>query len=303
MIFNLIYAIRFPDWISDTAIPLPGPLSIKWYGLAYIVGIYLAFLWAARTVKKKEVWIPEGVTRGSELIPNKRLLEDFTFYCLLGIIVGGRLGYVLLYRPEFYFSSPVDIFKVWDGGMAFHGGFAGVCLAVWAISRKYKISLWRWADMAAIGAPLGLGLVRLANFANQELPGRVTDVPWAFKFWAGDNDQLPRHPSQLYEAFLEGLVIFLILWFLARKKKALTKPGICAGMFFLLYGLFRFGVEFVREPDSNPIIEGLTRGMTYSLPMVFIGLAIVWWAAKRPPVAPKHMPDDASPSAKTAKAK
>ncbi len=288
MIVELISAITFPEWISDTAFSIPGtPLKVKWYGLGYMVGIYLAYRWALRTVRQKHLWIPDGVTRGVEVIPNKTVLEDFTFYCLLGIMIGGRIGSLLLYSPPETF---LDIFKVWEGGMAFHGGFAGVCLAVWYVSRKHKITLWRWADMAAIGAPIGLGLVRIANFVNQELWGRETDVPWAFIFRT-DPQWLPRHPSQLYEAFLEGFVIFAVLWYLSRKKKALTKPGICAGMFFLLYGSFRIFVEFFREPDAE-LIFGLTRGTAYSLPMVFIGLAIVYWAAKRPPAAPKHMAEE-----------
>jgi len=291
MIMTLISAITFPDWISETAFSIPGtPISVKWYGIAYVVGIFLAYRWALRTVRQKHLWKPEGVTRGVEVIPNKMVLEDFTFYCLLGIMIGGRIGSLILYQPPETF---LDIFKVWEGGMAFHGGFAGVCLAVWYISRKNNISLWRWADMAAIGAPLGLGLVRITNFMNQELWGRPTDVAWAFIF--PKHDWTPRHPSQLYEAFLEGFVIFAVLWFLCRKKRALTKPGVCAGMFFLLYGAFRFGVEFVREPDAS-LFFGLTRGMAYSLPMVFIGIAIVAWAVKRPPAAPKFMPEAEKPA-------
>jgi len=298
MFSSLIYATRFPEWISDTAFSIPGtPLSVKWYGLAYIVGIFLAYRWAVRAVRNKSLWIPEGVTRGVEIIPNKQKLEDFAFFCLLGIMVGGRLGSVILYNLPKYLSDPIAIFRVWEGGMSFHGGFVGVCIAVWYMSRKNNISLWRWADMAAIGAPIGIGLVRLANFVNQELWGRTTDVPWAIILGKTDPQQLPRHPSQLYEAFLEGLVIFLVLWFVSRKTRALTKPGICAGLFFLLYGVFRTFVEFFREPDAIPQIhEYFTRGMAYSIPMIIIGLAIIWWASKRPPAAPKHLAEEANPS-------
>ena len=255
----------------------------------------MAYRWAVRTVRKKELWIPEGVTRGVEVIPNKIKLEDFAFFCLLGIMIGGRIGSLILYNPPETF---LDIFKVWEGGMAFHGGFIGVCIAVWYISRKNNISLWRWADMAAIGAPLGLGAVRLANFVNQELWGRPSDVPWAVIFRKDNAGWIPRHPSQLYEAFLEGFMIFIIIWYFTRKKKILTKPGIAAGIFFFLYGLFRFLVEFVREPDASELIPGLTRGMTYSLPMIFIGLAIIWWANKRPPAAAKHMLEEEKPAKK-----
>ncbi len=291
MITMLIDAITFPSWISDTAIPLPGPLSIKWYGLSYIVGIAAAYYWALRTTRKNELWIPAGVTRGSEIIPNKTMLEDFAFYCMLGIIVGGRLGSALLYNLDTYISDPLAIFRVWEGGMAFHGGFTGVCIAVWYVTKKHKVSLWRWADMAAIGAPLGIFAVRLANFVNQELYGRPTDVPWAFIFNSDPTSQ-PRHPSQLYEAFLEGIVIFLVIWFISRRKKALTKPGICAGTFFLLYGCFRMTVELFREPDNIAQISPyFTRGMLYSTPMVIIGLCILVWAVRRPPVAPKRIQD------------
>ncbi len=292
MLIDLIYAIPFPDWLNDTAIPLPGPLSIKWYGLGYIFGVIGAYLWALKATRILDIWVPNGMTRGSDVIPNKEMLEDFAFYCLLGIMIGGRLGSILLYDTHRYIEDPVRILKVWEGGMAFHGGFLGVCAAAWFIKRKYKASLWRWADMAAIGAPIGLFLVRLANFVNQELWGRPTDVPWAFVF-EYDQSSLPRHPSQLYEAFLEGVVIFVILWILTRKTKILTKPGLCAGVFIFLYGVFRTFVEFFREPDPIPQIhEFFTRGMLYSLPMIVIGLMIILWANKRQPVAPKRMSDE-----------
>ena len=249
MFVDLINAIPFPDWISDTAIPITKNFGIKWYGISYVIGILGAYFYTLRSIRKKDLWIPDGINRGSELIPNQKLLEDFAFFCMLGIIIGGRLGSIILYgagpgEPS-YFEQPLNMLKVWKGGMAFHGGFAGVCLAVWYITRKHNISLMRWADLAAIGAPIGIFCVRLANFANQELYGRETDVAWAFIFQS-DFSSTPRHPSQLYEATLEGLAIFFILWFLTRHKKVLTKPGICAGLFFLLYGFFRTFVEFFR---------------------------------------------------------
>ncbi len=294
MFVDLINAIPFPDWISDTAIPITKNFGIKWYGISYVIGILGAYFYTLRSIRKKDLWIPDGINRGSELIPNQKLLEDFAFFCMLGIIIGGRLGSIILYgagpgEPS-YFEQPLNMLKVWKGGMAFHGGFAGVCLAVWYITRKHNISLMRWADLAAIGAPIGIFCVRLANFANQELYGRETDVAWAFIFQS-DFSSTPRHPSQLYEATLEGLAIFFILWFLTRHKKVLTKPGICAGLFFLLYGFFRTFVEFFREPDAD-LFGPLTRGMAYSTPMILIGLCIVVWALKRPPVIPKHMAEE-----------
>jgi len=286
---NLLYAIPFPDWLKEDAFIIPFiDWPVKWYGISYIVGIGLAYYWAIRTVKKREIWQPDGVTRGAEAVPTRLMLDDFVFYCLLGIIVGGRLGNFILYEPP---SSFLGIFKVWEGGMAFHGGFVGVCIAVWYISKKHDISLWRWADTAAIGAPLGLFCVRIANFINQELYGRITDVPWAVKFWKADFE--PRHPSQLYEAFLEGIVIFAVIWYFTRYKKALTKPGLCAGLFFLLYGVFRIFVEFFRIPDIGiqQISDNFTWGIIYSIPMVIIGIVLIRWAIRRPPVAPKFLPE------------
>jgi len=286
---DLINAITFPSWISEDAIRI-GNFSVKWYGISYIIGIYGAYFYAASMAKRRDVWITGAGARKPELIPSKLMLQDLMFYCLLGIILGGRLGYVLFYSTEMIWTEPLRIFKVWEGGMSFHGGFLGVCAAIFYMHWRKKLDLWRIADMAAIGAPLGILAVRfLGNFVNQELYGRVTDVPWGFIF-AKAPDSLPRHPSQLYEAFLEGIVIFFVLRFLCTKYKALTKPGICAGAFILMYGFFRFCVEFVREPDAA-LFGPLTRGMTYSLPMVFIGLAIVIWAKRRAPVSPKRIED------------
>ncbi|WP_409433612.1 prolipoprotein diacylglyceryl transferase [Litorimonas sp. RW-G-Af-16] len=287
----LIDAIVFPSWLSEEIISL-GPISLRWYGLSYVIGLFGAYWYATKMVARKDIWTVKGHTRQHELIPNKDMLSDLMFYSLIGIIVGGRLGYLVFYSPE-TFLTPIEVLKVWKGGMSFHGGFLGVCGAVLYMRWRKKLSLWRVADMAAIGAPIGLGAVRLlGNFINQELWGRPTDVPWAFIF-TKDPASLPRHPSQLYEAFLEGLVIFLVLRVLSTRYKALTKPGVCAGTFIMLYGLFRFLVEFVREPDAT-MFGPLTRGMTYSLPMVVIGLAIVIWAAKRAPVAPKRLRDEPS---------
>lgn len=287
---DLINAITFPDWISPDAISI-GPLSVKWYGLAYIAGLYGAYFYAASLVKKRDIWIADGATRQAELIPTKIMLQDLMMYCLLGIIIGGRLGYVLLYSPSMFVNAPLDVFKVWQGGMAFHGGFMGVCAAVIFAHWRKKLGLARIADMAAVGAPLGILAVRFfGNFINQELYGRVTDVPWGFIFATAPDSQ-PRHPSQLYEAFLEGIVIFLVLRLLCLRFKALTKPGLCAGMFVLLYGSFRFFVEFFREPDAT-LFGPLTRGMTYSLPMILIGLGVTLWARRRSPVSPKRISDE-----------
>ncbi len=287
MLIDLIYAIPFPDWLKAEAFHI-GPesknISVKWYGISYVVSLFLAYFYAKKTCENDAVWVPKGAVRGSALIPNKRMLEDFMFFCLIGIILGGRIGSILLYNTADYIEEPLKIFKVWEGGMAFHGGFLGVCAAAIYLARSRKIPLMRVADIAAISAPIGLGLVRVANFINQELYGHVTNVPWAVKFPLSPAG-LPRHPSQLYEAFLEGFVILVVLWIGSRKFKTLTKPGLSTGIFIFLYGSFRIFVENFRVPDA-PLFGPLTRGMAYSLPMVLVGILVIFWAAKRPPVSP-----------------
>ncbi len=285
MIVYLIRAIPFPSWLHETAIPLPGPLSVKWYGIAYIVGLFGAYLYAKRTSQNMAIWHVDN-TQGEALVPDKKMLEDLMFFSLIGIILGGRIGYILLYKFKEFLAHPVDIFKVWEGGMAFHGGFLGVCLAAIFMARTRKIRLMRIADILAISAPIGIFLVRLANFVNQELFGRETDVPWAVIFSPDGYPLTPRHPSQLYEAFLEGIVIFTVLYFASRKWKILTKPGLATGLFLFMYGSFRFMVEFVREPDFGIDQFGfLTRGQTYSLPMIITGLLVVFWAIRHQAVA------------------
>jgi len=287
LILEFVQAIPFPSWIDENAISI-GNFNLKWYGISYIIGITLAYFWARRTCNRPEFWKPAGNTRGAEVIPDNKVLEDLFFFCLLGIMVGGRIGSVILYTPEMIWESPLDIFKIWQGGMSFHGGFLGVIAAMYYVARKSNISFLRIADVVAIGAPFGPLMVRiLGNFFNQELWGRPTNVPWAVIF-EKDLNSLPRHPSQLYEAGLEGMAIFLILWLAFSKFKALTKPGICGALFTLLYGVFRIFIEFFREPDAA-LFGPLTRGMTYSLPMVIIGGLILIWAIRRQPVEPQRM--------------
>jgi len=286
MILSLISAIDFPSWLREDIFTI-GSFSLKWYGVGYFVGIYLAYFYAVRLTKRRDIWIPDGATRLPETVPNRAILDDLMIYCFLGIILGGRLGYVTLYSPE-TFLTPVEVLKIWEGGMSFHGGFLGVVFAGLYASWRHKIGAFRIGDMASVGAPIGLGIVRLfGNFINQELWGRPTDVPWAVRF-PKDPDFLPRHPSQLYEAFLEGLILFLILRFLAVRYKALTKPGIIFGSLVFFYGLFRFSIEFVREPDAT-LFGPLTRGMAYSLPMIVVGAIIIIWAYRRAPVSPKRI--------------
>jgi len=285
-LIDLFGAIIFPSWLSEDAFSI-GPLTLKWYGIAYVVGLFGAYMYAARVAEVGKYWLPSGSTRGSLIVPNREDLSDLMFYAFIGILVGGRLGYILFYSTDTIWNAPQDIIKVWQGGMSFHGGFLGVCAAIGYAAWRKKTTYMRVADFAAISAPIGLGLVRVTNFINQELYGRPTEVAWGVIFPKAP-DSLPRHPSQLYEAFLEGLILWLILRIMTTRFKALSKPGLVTGAFVLGYGIFRFGVEFVRTPDNIPQFGMLTRGMAYSLPMVVVGLVVVIWAARREAVKPTY---------------
>jgi phosphatidylglycerol:prolipoprotein diacylglycerol transferase len=211
----------------------------------------------------------------------RRHADDMVFYATLGIILGGRLGYVLFYRPEFYLANPGEILQLWDGGMSFHGGVIGVSLGILYLARKNGLSWLRIHDYVACCVPFGLFFGRLANFVNGELWGRATDVPWAMVFPTGG--EVPRHPSQLYEAGLEGILLFLILWFLFWKTDGRYHPGKLVGTFILGYGVSRFLVEFVRQPDVGleNLSWGLTMGQTLTLPMIFGGLYLIATARRR----------------------
>ena len=254
-----------PD-IDPVAFAL-GPLKIHWYGLMYVLGFAAVWWFGARRVKRPD----SGWT--------ETLLSDVIFYGVLGILLGGRIGYVLFYNLPAFIERPLDIFKIWQGGMAFHGALVGVILALLWCARKHRKPFFAITDFVAPWAPIGLGLGRIGNFINQELWGRVTDLPLGMVFRnAGD---LPRHPSQLYQAALEGVALFIILWWFARTPRPL---GAVSGVFVMCYGLFRFLVEFVREPDAQLgfVFGPLTMGQLLSLPMVVIGVAIVYWSYKRP---------------------
>jgi phosphatidylglycerol---prolipoprotein diacylglyceryl transferase len=275
-------AIPFPD-ISPLIFEIPkftigsigiGPLGLRWYALGYIVGLLLAWRLMLKLVSQPATW--GGVSPLS-----KDDIDDFLFYATLGILLGGRVGYVLLYRPDML-SDPMSLLKIWEGGMSFHGGFVGVCLAVIGTAIGRKISLLALADIAAVATPMGLGIVRIANFINQELYGRVTDVPWAFIFKT-DPMGLPRHPSQLYQAAMEGLLIYVILRIATAKFGLLKRRGMAAGMFMILYGIMRNIGEQFREPDAE-LIFGITRGMAYSIPMIIVGLGFVGFSMTRKPV-------------------
>jgi len=212
-----------------------GPIQVSWYGLMYVLGFFASYLLVRYQMKKKDFGV------------SKLDVENLYFYLIVGLIIGARLGYVLFYDLKMYLKDPLEVFAIWHGGMSFHGGLVGVLIVGILFSWKNKKSFWKIADLFIVTAPVGLGLGRIGNFINGELYGRVTHVPWAMIF-ATDKEQLPRHPSQLYESALEGGVLFLMLWFL--KDRKLPDGGLLA-VFFSVYGLFRFFLEFFRQPDPQ----------------------------------------------------
>ena len=246
-----------------------GFFQLRWYSLAYLAGIVVGWWYLLKLIDRP----------GAPLA--RRHADDMVFYATLGILLGGRLGYVLFYRPEFYLENPAEIVQLWDGGMSFHGGVIGVSLGILWMARKHDLSWLRIHDYVACCVPFGLFFGRLANFVNGELWGRASDLPWAMIFPTGG--EVPRHPSQLYEAILEGPVLFLILWFLFWKTDARYQPGKLVGTFILGYGLARFAVEFVRQPDAGleHLSWGLSMGQTLSTPMILGGLYLIATAKRR----------------------
>lgn len=253
-----------------------GPFAIRWYALAYIATILLGWRYAVTMVRDPKLWIYRLPPATAEQI------DDLVLWATLGVIVGGRLGHVLFYTPELIWTDPVEILKTWHGGMSFHGGAIGVVIAGFLFARKYKIDPLRLGDLIVAVEPIGGFLVRLANFINGELWGRPTGVPWGMVF--PDAGPLPRHPSQLYEAALEGIALFLLLRWATHRKKWLNRRGVVIGVFLTGYGPIRIGLENVREPDSYmphfPL--GLTMGMMLSTPMVLIGLYLIWRGLHEP---------------------
>jgi len=254
-----------------------GPFSIRWYALAYIAGILLGWLYARVIIAKERWWGgPAPLTVAD--------YDDFVLWVTLGIILGGRIGYVLFYNFELFREHPIEMLKVWNGGMSFHGGFFGCVLAVVLFAWKRGIPFLSVGDITCAVGPIGLFLGRLANFVNGELWGRETDVTWAMIFPA-DREQLARHPSQLYEATLEGLVLLLILHMLIRRG-ALKRPGIIIGAFAMLYAVFRSFCELFREPDVQLgfLWHGTTMGMLLSIPLFLAGVGYVAYALRRQPL-------------------
>lgn len=269
--------------------------ALRWYALAYIAGILLAWRITVHAAKRAHLW------RANTAPMTPPQIEDLLTWVILGIILGGRLGFVLFYQPAYYLANPGQILMVWQGGMAFHGGFLGVVIATFIYLRRHKIEILPAADAVALGVPTGLFLVRVANFIKPELWGRPTDVPWgvAFPGAAAQNCAevvgiCARHPSQLYEAALEGIALLALLLFLAYRKNALKIPGQITGVFLAGYGLARFIVEFFRQADAqfitpdNPLgyilnlgQVGITMGQLLSLPMLIVGLLLIIYARRQ----------------------
>ncbi|MEO1089990.1 MAG: prolipoprotein diacylglyceryl transferase [Pseudomonadota bacterium] len=261
--------LAFPN-VDPVLIEL-GPFALRWYALAYIVGLLFGWRYLRWVVRRP----------GWRLTPEA--IDDLLFYATLGVVLGGRLGFVLFYNFDYYLSHPLQIFAVWQGGMSFHGGLLGVIVACLLTARQHGVAPLEVGDAASIAAPIGLFLGRLANFVNGELYGRVSDVPWAMVFPTGG--PLARHPSQLYEAFFEGLVLFAVMAWLASRPRHADQMGLLSGVFLAGYGIARFMVEFVREPDPQlGLLFGfLTMGQLLSLPMIAAGL----WLIRRAQALPR----------------
>lgn len=257
----------YPE-IDPVALRL-GSIQVHWYGLSYVVGILCAW-WLARRCAPRlhPEWAPEFV-------------DDMIFYASMGVVFGGRIGYMLFYNLPVFLADPTVIFKVWQGGMSFHGGLLGVFTALWWLGRSHKVGFITLTDFIGPLVPIGLFSGRLGNFVNGELWGAPTDLPWGMVF--PDAGPLPRHPSQLYEAGLEGLLLFVVLWWFARRPRP---EGAISSLFMLGYGLCRFMVEFVREPDRHIgylAFDWLTMGQVLTLPMIAIGIGGLCWAYRRAP--------------------
>jgi phosphatidylglycerol---prolipoprotein diacylglyceryl transferase len=270
--------LPFPEF--DPVLIQIGPFAVRWYALAYIAGILLGWLYARAIIRSERLW-------GGPAPMTVADFDDFVLWVTLGVILGGRIGYVLFYNPARFAANPIEIVKLWTGGMSFHGGFLGVVLAVALFSRRRGIPFFSLADVCCAVYPIGHFLGRIANFINGELWGRPTDVPWAVVFpGAGP---LPRHPSQLYEAALEGLLLLVVLaWFI--RRGALKRPGLVTGIFAIGYGLARCFCELFREPDPQLgfLWGGLTMGMLLSIPLMLAGVGFVWHALRSPPRVPVH---------------
>jgi phosphatidylglycerol:prolipoprotein diacylglycerol transferase len=266
-------ALTYPD-LDPVAIKL-GPLAIRWYGLAYITGLVLGWRYTVWLARQKRF-------NGPDSRPTATDLDDFLFWAMAGVLIGGRLGIVLFYKPHEYFADPLSILKIWEGGMSFHGGMLGVVVALILFTRRRHIPLFHISDLVACAAPIGLFFGRLANFVNGELWGRVTDSPLGMVFPTGGPE--PRHPSQLYEAASEGLILFAILGILAQQPAIRRRDGLLTGLFLIGYSIARSTCELFREPDSylGFIVGGISMGQILSFPMLLAGVGLAAYGLSRP---------------------
>lgn len=302
---NLSFPEINPEILSFTLLGME--LALRWYALAYIAGLLIGWRLVVALMRRPALWPGDRAPMGP------RLVEDLLTWVILGVVLGGRLGFVLFYKPGYYLAHPLEILVVWEGGMSFHGGLIGVILAAWIHSGRHAIPRLNVADALALATPPGLFFGRIANFINGELWGRPGEVPWAMKFptlcsdpawqgcpvqgaWFYYGNEVARHPSQLYEAALEGLVLGAVLLWLTLRGGALKRPGLITGGFFAGYGLARFIVEYFRQPDAqfttpdNPVgfvigqgAVDLTMGQILSLPMILLGVALIARARREPP--------------------
>jgi phosphatidylglycerol:prolipoprotein diacylglycerol transferase len=271
----MLLALPFPNF--DPVLIQLGPFAIRWYALAYIAGILLGWFYARAIVRNAKLW-------GGPAPMTALDIDDFIVWVTLGIILGGRIGYVLFYNPSYFAEHPMEAFQLWKGGMSFHGGFTGCVLAVVLFAKKNKIPILSLGDVTCATGTLGVLLGRIANFINGELWGRPTDVAWGMEFPSGG--PIPRHPSQLYEAALEGLLLFIVLGLLIRGG-ALRRPGLIIGAFAVGYSLARSFCELFREPDAQLgfLWNTITMGTLLSIPLLAFGIALIVNALRRPPRA------------------
>ena len=258
--------------IDPVALDL-GFVAVRWYGLAYAAGLLLGWLYIRKLLSSEKLWPQKPPIQPA-------VSDDLLIWIALGVIIGGRLGFVLFYEPTAYLANPLDIFKVWQGGMAFHGGLLGTILAIYLFARRNKTSILSIGDLVAAAVPIGIFFGRIANFINGQLFGRVSDVPWAMVFPQGGN--FARHPSQLYEAALEGLIIFFLLRYLIFNRQALAYPGLISGIFLVCYAIGRTIAENFREQDWDHAFSWgpFTAGIVYSIPMVIFGAFLIRNALK-----------------------
>ncbi|HVB17242.1 MAG TPA: prolipoprotein diacylglyceryl transferase [Stellaceae bacterium] len=273
-----LFAIPFPFTDPNAPFAIPpfaiGPFTfaIRWYALAYIVGLLIGWRYCLYLATR-----PPALVKRSDV-------DDFLVWATLGVVLGGRTGYVLFYNLPYYSQHPLQTLYLWHGGMSFHGGAIGVSLAILLFTRARAIPIFAFSDIICAAIPIGLFFGRIANFINGELFGRVTDVPWAMVFPAGG--PLPRHPSQLYEAFCEGILLFVVL-FVAERRGVRRHPGVLSGLFLALYAVARMSGELFRQPDPQLgyLLFGTTMGQLLSIPVLIAGIVLIWWAARRSPAA------------------